>query len=266
MRIPLLVGREFDDNDRRGQPEVAIVNETFALRYFGTPEAVGRTFSVSGGRRQLTIVGITRDIKIYTLGEAAAPYYYVPWRQFLVSDTGIAVHIRTTAADPLTLLPAVRQAIRALDPQLPIFEALTLAEHTSAARFAQKIAASLLAVLSAVALALAALGLYGVLAFTVAQRTPEIGLRLALGAAPRDIARLVLSRGAALVVVGLGVGLLAAIVIARLLAAILYGVSTFEPVLLAATLPPLLLAAFAACWLPARRAARVDPMTALRAE
>lgn len=266
MRIPLLTGREFNDQDHRGQPGVAIVNETFVRRYLGTGEAVGRTFAVSGGRRQLTIVGVVRDIKVYTLGEAAAPYYYVPWRQFLASDTGIALHVRTSAADPLTLLPAVRQAIRALDPQLPIFEALTLAEYTSAARFAQKIAASLLTVLSGVALALAALGLYGVLAFTVAQRTPEIGLRLALGAAPRDIARLVFSRGAALVGLGLGVGLLAAAAIARLLATMLFGVAPFEPVLLAATLPPIMVAAFTACWLPARQATKVDPLTALRAE
>jgi predicted permease len=267
MRIPLLDGREFTDADRRDTPAVAIVNETFARRYFGTANAVGRTFSIWGGRRTLSVVGIARDIKVRSLGEAALPYYYVPLRQAFLPDTGIAVHLRvTTGADPIALLPSLRATVRALDPNVPIFEALTLSEYTSAARFAQKAAASVLAVLSAIALALTALGLYGVLAFAVAQRTPEIGVRLALGARSIDIARLVLARGAWLIAFGLGAGLLAAIGVSRFIAALLYGVNAFEPTLLAAATVPVVLAAFAACWLPARRATKVDPIVALRAE
>lgn len=267
MRIPLLGGREFNDADNIAAPLVAIVSETFARRYFGTAEAVGRTFSI-WGPRTFTVVGVARDIKVQSLGEAAQPYFYVPLRQFLSTGTSLAIHLRVAApqSDPFAHLSALRSAVRELDPNVPIFEAVTLADYTSVARFAQKTAASLLGVLSAIALALTSLGLYGVLAFAVAQRTPEIGLRLALGAQRADIARLVLSRGVALIGLGLALGLLAAIGVARGIAALLYGVGPFEPALLALVVVPVLLAALFACWLPARRATKVDPVVALRAE
>lgn len=267
MRIPLRGGREFTAADRAGAPFVAVVSEAFARRYFGTPDAVGRTFSIWGGQRKLTVVGVAGDIKVHGLGEAATPYYYVPLPQFFASDTGFAIHLRVAGhGDPLLQLPALRKAVRELDPNVPIFEAVTLADYTSAARFVQKAAASLLGVLSAIALGLASLGLYGVLTFTVAQRTAEIGVRLALGAQPADIARLVLTRGIALLACGLGVGLLAAAAAARGLAATFYGVSAFEPLLLAAVIVPVTCTTLLACWLPARRAARVNPIEALRAE
>jgi ABC-type lipoprotein release transport system permease subunit len=244
------------------------VSEAFARRYFKTTEAVGRTFSIWGGQRVLTVVGVARDVKIESIGEAPRPYYYVPLRQFFSRDTGLGIHLRVASpqSDPMLHLPALRSAVRELDPKVPLFEAVTLEDYVSAARFAQKAAASLLGVLSVIALALTSLGLYGVLAFTVAQRTPEIGVRLALGAQPADIARLVLSRGAILIGLGLAVGLLAAVGVARGLAALLYGVSPFEPALLALVVVPVVLAAFIACWLPARKASRVDPIVALRAD
>lgn len=268
MRIPLLGGRDFTDADRDGAPRVAIVNETFARRYLGASpaEAIGRTFSTGRGQRVLTIVGVARDIKVHSLGESALPYYYLPVRQALNRDTGLAVHLRVAAGDPLALLPALRQAMRDLDPEVPIFEALTLEDYTSAARFAQKAAASLLAVLSALALALTSLGLYGVLAFTVAQRAPEIGVRLALGAQHHDIARLILARGAVLIAAGVALGLVAALALAHSLAALLYGVRAFEPALLLAVTALVTACALAACLIPARRATRIDPLSALRAE
>lgn len=268
MRIPLLAGRDFTAADRGGAPFVAIINESFARRYFGVEpaQAIGRTFSVTwGAGRVLTVVGVVRDIKVYRLSEPATPYYYVPVGQFLGNDTGLGIHLRT-ATDPLSVLPALRQLVRELDPNVPIFEALTLEDYVSAARFAQKAAASLLAVLSAMALALTALGLYGVLAFAVAQRTPEIGVRLALGAQPGDIARLILGRGTALVAAGVALGLAGSIAAARGLAAVLDGVDRFEPLLLAAVTLIVVAAALAACLIPARRATRVDPIVALRAE
>jgi putative ABC transport system permease protein len=149
---------------------------------------------------------------------------------------------------------------------VPIFEAVTLEDFTSAARFAQRTAASLLGFLSLIALALTALGLYGVLSFAVAQRTAEIGVRIALGAQSRDIARLILGRGGRLVGFGLLAGLVLGLGITRVLAAAFYGVSSFEPALLALVLPPVILAALTACWIPARRATKVDPLTALRDE
>jgi predicted permease len=274
MRIPLLTGREFADSDRAGTPSVAIVNETFARQFLGDTNVVGRTFSVWDGRRELTIVGIARNTKIHALGEAALPYYYVPLRQFLSTNTGVAIHVRlggdqsaeTSNRDPLALLPAVRAAVRELDPNVPIFEATSLEDYISAARFAQKAAASLLGILSVIALALTTLGLYGVLAFSVAQRVPEIGVRLALGAQARDIAELVLGRGAALIGVGVGAGLLAAVGASQVMAHALPGVNAFEPLLLGAVAAIVVLASLGACWIPARRAARLDPVTALRAE
>ena len=266
MRIPLLGGREFNDGDRSGAPLVAIVSETFARRYFDTTDAMGRSFSFWNGDRVLTVVGVVRDIKIEQIGEAPRPYFYVSLPQFLDTGTGLAIHVRVAGGDPLLHLSALRAAVRELDPAVALFEAVTLEDYSGAARFAQKAAASLLGALSAIALVLTALGLYGVLAFSVAQRTPEIGVRLALGAKPADIARLILARGTALIACGVALGLVAAVAVARGLAAMLYGVSAFEPVLLGAVTVLVVLPALAASWLPARRAAKVDPMVALRAE
>ncbi len=270
MRIPLLHGREFNDADRRDAPPVAIVNETFARRYLGGVDATGRTFSILGWQREATVVGVVRDSKIDRLDEAAQPYYYVPLRQFYLLDTGIALQLRVRESapsiDPISLLPGLRAAVREIDPRVQIFEAFTLEDFIGGSRFTQKTAATLLAVLSAIALTLTALGLYGVLSFAVAQRTPEIGVRLALGARPADIARLFILRGTLLVALGLACGLPATIAVGHGLGSLFYGLSPFEPLLLALVVAPVLLAALGACWLPARRASRVDPLTALRTE
>ena len=265
MRIPLLAGREFNAADRRGRPVVAIVNETFARRYFGMTEAIGRTFTAWGGDLRLTVVGVARDIKIAQLGESAAPYYYVPLAQLFTPDTGITIQLRTRG-DPIGALPSLRALLREVDPNVPIFAALSLEDYVSMARFAQRTAASLLGVLAAMSLVLTGLGLYGVLAFSVAQRTPEIGVRLALGAQPADIAALVVRRAIGLVALGLGFGLAAALAVSRLLATAFYGLSHYEPALLALVVLPLVVTGMIACLLPARRAARVDPVVALRAE
>jgi predicted permease len=266
LRIPLVAGREFNAADRRGAPLVAMVSEAFARRFFGRSDAVGRTFSIGGGARRFTIVGVARDIRVHALDEAPLPYFYLPVAQAFQNDTGLGIHLRVRAGDPLALLPALRATVRALDPGVPVFEAVTLADFIQAARFTQKAAAALLGVLSAVALALTSLGLYGVLAFAVAQRVPEIGVRLALGARPADISRLFLGRGGVLIALGLALGLAGALALGRVLAHAMMGVSAFEPLPLAAAAVGVVLPALAACWLPARRAARVDPLTALRAE
>lgn len=265
LRLPLLAGREFTDADRRDAPPVAIVNETFVRRYFNGADAVSRTFSLWGGRRQLTIVGVARDGPYHRFGESPAPYFYVPLRQFFRADTGVAVHLRTRH-DPLALLPAVRRAVQSLDPEIVLFDTLTLEDYISVARHVQKVVAAVLGILSGLCVLLAALGLYGVLAFATAQRTPEIGVRLALGASHLDILRLVALRGCVLLSLGLTLGLLAAVGAGRLLAHGLYGIGAFEPALLAATVVAIAAIALVACWLPAHRATRVDPIVALRAE
>ena len=266
MRIPLLDGRDFNTADRGEQPFVTIVSEAFARRYFGTAEAVGRSFSIWGGQRTLTVIGIVKDIKVYNLRETALPYYYVPLAQFLSTDTGIAVHVRTRRGNPLLHLPGVRETIRSLDPNVPVFEALSLEDYTSAGRFVQKSAASLLDVVSIVALTLTALGLYGVLSFAVTQRTAEIGIRLALGALPTDVAWLVIKRAGSLVALGFVIGLVTSLGATRVLAAVFYGLHTFEPVVLIAVALPLIFVAALACWLPASHATKVNPVDALRAD
>ncbi len=268
MRIPVQSGREFRTSDDAGArtPPVAIVNETFARRFFGTTNAVDRAFSMWGGTRTLRVVGVVPDIKYHRINENAQPYFYLPLAQSYNAGTGIALHVRVRQGDPLALLPAVRRELHLLAPDVPVFEAFTLEDYISSARFAQKLAAEFLGLLSVIAVALAALGLYGVLAFVVAQRTAEIGVRMALGARPADIFRLVLRRGFRLVAVGLGAGLLIALGVARFLSHLLYGVHGAEPALQAAVALLIAVAAFFACWLPARRATKVDPMVALRAE
>jgi len=220
------------------------------------------------------VVGVAGDIKVHSLTETNFPYYYVPVRQFYATDTGLAVHLRiaapaagsSAAPDPLSLLPALRTVVHEVDPNVSVFEALTLEDYISAARFAQKTAASLLGVLSAIALALTSLGLYGVLAFAVSRRTAEIGVRLALGAQPGHIARLIMGQGAMLVGLGLALGLLLAAGASVGMARVFPGLTAFEPLLLAAAAALVTAAALLATWVPARRATKVDPLTALRAE
>jgi predicted permease len=266
MRIPVQFGREFLASDDPKAPLAAIVNDTFARRFFGTADAVGRSFSMWGGSRTLRIVGVAADGKYHSLDENAQPYFYLALRQFYSPSTGLAVHVRVKSGDPMAQLAELRASVQAIDPNVPVFEAFSLQEFIEAARFAQRAAAELLSALATLAVGLAVLGLYGVLTFAVAQRTSEIGVRLALGALPGDIVRLVLRRGGVLVGAGLVVGLLAAAGTAHLLAHLLYGVRSSEPALLAAVAAIIGAAALLACWLPARRAARVDPMVALRTE
>ncbi|MBI2498370.1 MAG: ABC transporter permease, partial [Opitutae bacterium] len=266
MRIPLLAGREFRPADDAAAPPAAIVNETFARRYFGTVDAAGRTFFLSREQRILHVVGVVADVKYHSLSESARPFFYLALRQFYRPSTGLAVHIRTADGDPLAQLPALRRAVHDTDPAVPVFAAMPLADYIGAASFAPKAIARLLGPLSVFALGLAGLGLYGVLGFAVAQRMPEIGVRLALGGRPADIERLVLRRGTALAGLGIAVGLFAAVAVTRVLASALYGISPFEPVLLLLAAITVAAIALPACWLPAARAARTDPMSALRAE
>lgn len=265
MRIPLLRGREFTAEDRTGAQEVAIVSRTFAHRYLGGVDCIGRTFSIRNDSHQLAVVGVVEDTKIHRLTEPASSFFYVPLRQFFLADTGVAVHLRTNG-DPLALMPALRQEVRRADPSVAIFEALTLEDFTSAAHFAESTAASLLAAIAPLALTVTALGLYGMLAFSVAQRTKEIGVRLALGAHPLTIARLVQRRGAMLLALGLALGVLGAVAVSHAVAAALYGLHEFDAALLAGVVVLVFAAGLPACWFPARRAAHVDPIVALRAE
>jgi predicted permease len=263
MGIRLVDGRDFTDRDTREAPFVAVVNETFARRYFNGGSVVGRRFTSFG--RPVTIVGVAADSKYHALSEPAEPYFYVPIRQLFNASTGVALHVRTSA-DPLAIAPAVVDAIRSLDPAIPPDTATTLAAYTSAAYYAQKLAASLLTVLGALALLLSAIGLYSLMAYGVARRRRELGVRIALGASGGSILGLVMGRGLSLVAAGVVVGLVLALASTRALSSLLYGVSPLDGAAFAASATVLIAIACLASYLPARAASRVDPMVALRSE
>jgi predicted permease len=259
MGVPLVRGRAFEERDREGTPQVAIVNETFARRFWPGEDPIGRRIAIGDVARE--IVGVARDGKYVSLGEDPAPHYYIPWAQDYESD--MVLQVRT--ADPVRLLPQLVAQARALDPELPV-EATTIEEHLGFALLPQRLGALVLGAFGAIGALLASLGLYGVVSYLVSQRTAEIGIRIALGASAANVRGLVVRRGMGLTAVGLLVGLLGALLAARLVSGFLFGVSASDPVIL--TTVSLLFAAVAllASWVPAARAARVDPMRALRSE
>jgi len=262
MRIPLVEGRDFTAHDDENAPHVVVVNQTFARRFFANRTAIGRRVRIWD--RWFTIAGVARDSKYVSPNEAAAPYFYAPSREAYMSP-GVFVFVRT-AGEPERATAALRGTLGSLDPGVGIFAAMPLTEYTGASLFGQKMAAVMLAVLGLVALVLAATGLYSVMAYSVAQRTREIGLRMALGARPADVLALMLRRGMRLTLFGLAIGVAAALAVTRLGASLLVNVSATDPLIFAAASLFLAAVASAANYLPARRATHIDPNEALRCE
>jgi hypothetical protein len=260
MRIPLVEGREFLKEDGRDR---AIVNETFARRYFAGRSVLGRI--VRTGGYALTITGVVADIKYHRLAEAPQPYIYFPFHAFYDADTGLGFHIRA-AGDPAALMPAVRREMQAIDPSVPVFASTSLRQYIGAAYFAPRAGAMMLSGLGALAIFLAALGLYSVLAFWVTQRTQEIGVRMALGAQRADILRMVVRQGMGAAAAGIALGTLLAFAGARAASSVLLGITPTDPPAFIIAAVFLMLVAALACYLPARRAARIEPMAALRYE
>jgi predicted permease len=261
LRIPLVEGRDFTDHDDEKSAPVMIVSQTFARHFFGSRYPIGQ--HVNGWGRWFDVIGVAKDSKYQDLDEAAKPYFYVPFRQCLREDMGIRLYTRT-AGDPLQAVEPVRRAVRQLDPDAGVFDSMPMAENINAALFTEKLAATMLAVLGAVALLLAALGLYGVMAYAVAERRHEIGIRIALGARPGDVVVMVVKQGMALTLVGLAVGMAAALAVTRVVAAALVQVSATDPLVFAGALLFLAAVAALASYLPARLAAGIDPNQALR--
>jgi predicted permease len=261
MRIPMLSGRDFAAEDNDQSQKVVVINETMAKRYWRGEDPVGRV--MRRGKDSFVVAGVARDIKYNTLGEEPQPYLYFPLLQDYRPDVTLQVR---TIAGPVALVDGVRQTVGAMDERLPLFDVKTLGEHISMSTIPQRIAAMMLGLFGALALALASVGLYGVMAHAVNQRTQEIGIRMALGASYGNVLALVLGQGMKLALVGVGVGLAAAFALTRLLASILIGVSATDFLTFAATSLLLVGVALAACFIPARRAARLDPMIALRRE
>ncbi len=261
LGIALSGGRDFSDRDTPEAPKVAIVNETMARRYWKDRSPIGGRVRV--GPESLEVVGVARDGKYGTMTEAPRAYMYLPVQQWYRPDT---VLILKTAGDPAAVAGAVQHTVRQLDPNLPVFEIRTIAEHLDFALFIQRMAASLLGVFGVLALFLATIGLYGVVAGTVAQRAPEIGMRMALGASRSDILSLVLKQGLRVTAIGAALGLVGAAGVTQLFKSQLVGVSATDTLSFAGMTALLVAVALAATYLPARRAAGIDPLEALRNE
>ncbi|MBI5690053.1 MAG: ABC transporter permease [Verrucomicrobia bacterium] len=263
LRIPLLAGRDFGEQDTLSAPAVAIVNEAFARQFWPGLDPLGRRFR-TGAKTWRTVVGVARTGKYNRLDEPPRPFFYLPFTQG-VPDLDLDLCVRTKGS-PSGMTAAVRQGLREIDPGVELRQTLPLTAHSSLVLFPHRVASRLLVLLSAVALILAALGVYAVMAYAVSQRTPEFGVRLALGATPADLLRQVLGQGMRLALAGTVAGLALALAVTHLLAGFLYGVSPFDPLTFASVPFLLILVAALACYLPARRATRVDPVEALRAE
>jgi predicted permease len=265
MGTRLAQGREFNDADREGAPRVAIINQAAAEQYWpGRNPIGGRLYAGdSTPGNALEIVGVVQTGRYGTLGENPRPAFFECFTQTDQSRATLVVHAQD---DPLSALAAVRNATREIDARLALRSATPLEEHLTLALFPVRISGTLLGVLGIAALILAVSGLFGVIAYSVSQRTREVGIRMALGAQRGDVRRLVLRQGLWLAGLGIGIGLPAALAVTRLLQGLLFGISPTDPVTFLVVPLMLLGVACFACWLPARRAARVDPMVALRSE
>jgi predicted permease len=262
--LALARGREFTDADRPGAPGAAVVNETFAARFWPGQNPVGRRISVNGPEGPwLDVVGVARDAKMVSLSDPQPPLVFVPLLQH--PRTELTLHVRT-AGDPAMLVSLVRQVVRDVAPDLPVTDASSMAGYLSGGLLPQRIAATLLGLFGLLGLSLAGVGLYGVVSYWVSRRSREIGVRVALGAGRRRVIGTVLREGMKPVALGLAAGLVLAFGLTRFIGAVLYGISPADPVTFGSVVLVLLAAALLATWVPARRAASVDPMTVLRSE
>jgi predicted permease len=259
MRQQIVRGRDFAASDEVDAPHVAVVNETFSKQHFPGGDAMGKVFRMDTTR--ITIVGVVRNAKHRGLTDPDRPFVYFPLPQLWSSAQNVLVR---TAGDPAAIAPAIQSVVSDLDPNLPAPLVTTMERASAVSLLPQRAAASVTGALGFAGLLLAAVGLYGVLAFWTAQRTREMGVRLALGAAPADVRRLVVTEGMRVVAIGVAIGIALAMLATRLLRPFLFGVSPTDPLTFALIVATLGAAALLASWLPARRAAAVDPMSSLR--
>lgn len=266
MGIPLLRGRHFTQFDRDSAPPVVIVSEALAEEVWPGEDPLGRRIRVGGGETPWReVVGVAANVRHSGLDTEVTLQVYIPQRQWIFADNQVVLVART-AGDPAARAEAVRSAVRSIDPDQPVMRLATMGQVVARSTAQRSLALILFAVFAGVALLLAAAGIYGVLAGHVAERTREIGVRSALGATPVDIVRLVLMQGARLALLGLAIGLAGALGFGRVLSAMLYGVEAGDPMTLAMVSAVLAAVAVVACLVPAQRALRVNPATALRAE
>jgi len=258
MGIPLVSGREFTRADNETAPLVAVVNEAMAAQYWRGRDPVGLRLQVKG--RWMQVAGVAKMSKYRNLREAPRPFFYVPIRQ---NSLGQSLQIRTSLG-PATMAKALAREVHALDANLAPGEVITMQEQVDRTTAVQRIAVMMLGVFGGLALLLAAIGLYGVMSYTVSQSTRELGLRMALGADAANLLRLVMSHGLALTAGGVVLGAVAALGLTGLIGNLLYKVSPRDPLAFGSALVVITLASLAACFLPAWRATRIDPVQALR--
>jgi len=267
LEIPLLAGRDFTEQDSTGAARVAIVNQKFASHYFGDRGAVGRHIGLGsdpGTKTDIEIIGVVGDTKYSTMRQPVPRQVFFPYLQNNWADQ-MTAYVRTDLG-PSQMFPVLRATVRKLDANLPVYLMRTEERQRDDSLSVEKLATTLAGTFGALATVLAAIGLYGVLAYSVGQRTHEVGIRMALGAHPLGVLRLVVAQGAGLALVGVAIGTLAALALTRLIASVLFDVSPTDPVTFVGVAILLTVVALVACHIPARRAMRVDPIVALRHE
>jgi putative ABC transport system permease protein len=269
MGIPLLKGRDFDDRDKHGSTPVVIITETFARQFFPNEDPIGKRMkpgisSIEDEDSMMCeIVGVVGDVRNRSLSTESKPAYYVPQTQVPFSQM---IGVVKTVNEPRSLISAVTKEVAALDQDIPLFGVKSMEEYLSASVAAPRFSTTLLSIFAAVALVLTIVGLYGVMSYSVAQRTNEIGIRLALGAQARDVLVMIVKQASWLILLGLVLGLAGAYALTRLIASLLFGVTAKDPVTYGAVAVLLAIVALLACYVPAWRATKVDPMEALRCE
>jgi putative ABC transport system permease protein len=274
LRIPLLEGRYFTPEDRSGAMPVAIVSRSVAQKYWPGGSALGKRVRWGGPVPWQTIVGVVGDVNDKPLGQSVDGHAYMPYAQMsdfaleteMISEfRSLSLAVRTKT-NPAAMATTLLEKVRSLDPDLAITNVQTMTEALNSSVSGPRFNTLLLGIFAGVALLLASIGIYGVLAYVVSQQTHEIGIRLALGAKPMHVFSLVVGRGARLAFLGAAIGVAVSVALTRLMKGLLYGVSPTDPVTFAAVVVLLISVALAACYIPSRRAMRVDPMAALRHE
>jgi putative ABC transport system permease protein len=265
MRIPVLKGRTFSESDREDAPRVVIINEALAQRFWPDEEAIGKRLGFRAKEPQIwhEVVGIVGNVKHRRLDAVPKPELYFPYSQY--PGTFMTLVART-ASDPINAIPAIRNQVLALDADQPVFDIKTMSERMSKSIAVSRFIMLMLGAFAALSTLLAAVGIYGLMAYAVAQRTHEIGVRMALGAEASDVVKLVLGQGLKLVVAGMGLGVAGALALTRLMQSLLFNLSPTDPLTFTVISAILAGVALAACFVPARRATKVDPMVALRYE
>jgi predicted permease len=263
LAIPVRAGRDFDERDSARVPHVVIINETFARLHFPGEDPIGRTLITGMGQRPSQVIGIVADVRSTGLNTPPEADYFLPALQRPETFTNILVRTDMGAA---AMAPIVREALKSVDPDLPLLEPQSLDTRIAQTVANRKLALVLLAAFATLALVLASLGVYSVMAHLVAFRTSEIGIRMALGASPGAVMRMVLGHGRRLTLVGIALGVAGALVVTQLMQQALFEVDAADPLIYIALSVILLLVAECASWFPARRATRIDPVIALRSE